>query len=169
VLELQDQSEQAAALVVLQSLYAVAPLERLLRPLRQEQQLQAAILADKWQVPDVSSAAVRALLSTGLSRAFLIQFVQLPAVPNFLLPLLGPVARACIRDNGAGMTEDAKRLLLSVLGNLEEVLGDAALRGALLALPPNVVKLLLSCDDLKVGVAGISHRHGHAVTAQTTP
>jgi hypothetical protein len=58
VLELQDQSEEAAALTVLQSLYGTAPLEQLLAQLRQEQLLQAAVLADKWQVPDVSTAAV---------------------------------------------------------------------------------------------------------------
>jgi hypothetical protein len=128
------------------------------------------MLADKWQVPDVTTAAVRALLSNGLSRALLIQFVQLPAVPTFLLPLLGPVLRACIRDSGAGagMTEDAKRLLLSVLGDLEEVLGDAALRGALLALPPSVVKLLLSSDDLKVSVAGRQPCIRPAMAAQIT-
>jgi hypothetical protein len=83
------------------------------------------------------------------------QFVQLPAVPTFLLPLLGPVTRACIRDDGAGagMTEDARQLLLSVLGDLEEVLGNAALREALLALRPRAMRLLLSCSDLKVCVA----------------
>jgi hypothetical protein len=48
-----------------------------------------------------------------------------------------------------GMTEGAKRLLLSVLGDLEEVMGDAALREALLALWPHAMRLLLSCSDLK--------------------
>ena len=156
MLELQDASEEAAALAVLQSLYAVAPLGQLLAKLPQEQRLQAAMLADKWQVPDVSRAAVRAIPAHALTKKLLQDFVQLPAVPNFLLPLLGPVASTCISASGAGtgMTEDAKQLLLSVLGDLEAVLGDAALREALLALPPRVMKLLLSCDDLKVRVAG---------------
>jgi hypothetical protein len=47
-LELQDASEQQAALAVLQSLYAVKPLHTLLSELSQEQQLQAAVLADKY-------------------------------------------------------------------------------------------------------------------------
>jgi hypothetical protein len=151
-LELQDASEEAAALTVLQSLYAVAPLQKLLAPLRQEQLLQAAVLADKWQVPDVSTAAVRALQAKDLSPDVLQQFLQLPAVPAFLLPLLGPVSSACMGDEGpgAGMAEGAKRLLLSVLGDLEEVMGDAALKKALLALPLPAMELLLSSDDLKV-------------------
>jgi hypothetical protein len=76
-------------------------------------------------------------------------------VPTFLLPLLGPVAEAVISDDaaGTGMT-DAKRLLLSVLGDLEAVLGDAVLRKALLTLSPQTLLLLLSYDDLKVCVAG---------------
>jgi hypothetical protein len=140
-------------------MYAVEPLGQLLAKLRQEQLLQAAMLADKWQVPDVSTAAVRALQDDTLSRELLQQFVQLPAVPTFLLPMLGAVLRACIRDSGAGagMTEDAKRLLLSVLGDLEEVLGDAALREALLALPLRAMKLLLSCDGLMVRIVGIRY------------
>jgi hypothetical protein len=47
-LTLQDASEQEAALAVLQSLCAVKPLPELLSELSQEQQLQAAVLADKW-------------------------------------------------------------------------------------------------------------------------
>jgi hypothetical protein len=46
-LQLQDASELQAALAVLQSLYAVKPLPELLSELSQEQQLQAAVLADK--------------------------------------------------------------------------------------------------------------------------
>ena len=60
-LELQAASELSAALAVLQSLYAASPLQELLSKLSQEQQLQATILADKWQVPDVGAAAVDAL------------------------------------------------------------------------------------------------------------
>jgi hypothetical protein len=156
VLELQDASEEAAALTVLQSLYAVEPLGQLLAKLRQEQLLQAAMLADKWQVPDVATAAVSAVPGDRLSREVLQQFVQLPALPTFLLLLLGPVSKACFRNSGAGagMAKDAKRLLLSVLGDWEAVLGDAALRTALLALPPATFRRLLSYDDLKVCVAG---------------
>jgi hypothetical protein len=168
-LELQDASEEAAALAVLQSMYAVAPLQQLLAPLGHDQLLQAAVLADKWQVPDVSTRALRVLQENFPPSTELIhKFLQLPAVPTFLLPLFGSVMRACIGNKGkgaiesvAGMAEGAKRLLLSVLGDMEEVMGDAALKRALLALPLHAVELLLSSDDLKVclllGVNYASH------------
>jgi hypothetical protein len=168
VLELQDVSEEAAALVVLQSLYAVAPLHKLLTSLHQEQLLQAAVLADKWQLSDVSTAAVLMLQASTLSRKLLQHFVQLPAVPTLLLPLLDPVVSACMRDKGPGkgMAGDAKRLLLSVLGDLEGVMGDAAHREALFTLPLHAMELLLSSDDLKARAAG-NHYHRHQFEVHT--
>lgn len=166
MLELNDASEQAAALAVLQSMYAAAPLQELLSQLSQEQQLQAAMLADKWQVPDVAAAAVGALSRGGLSEAVLQQFLQLPAVPTFLLPLLSPVLSACMGDSGtgAGMAEGAKRCLLSVLGHLEEVMGDAELKKALHALQLPAIKLLLLSDELTGGGSGGSG--GGVITRQ---
>jgi hypothetical protein len=50
-------------MAVLAALYAVKPLPELLSELPQEQQLQAALLADMWQIPKVSTAAVQLLLN----------------------------------------------------------------------------------------------------------
>jgi hypothetical protein len=41
-------------------MYLVSPLPELLLELSSEQQLQAAVLADQWQVPNVSTAATSA-------------------------------------------------------------------------------------------------------------
>ena len=135
-LELQNASEQQAALAVLQSLYAVKPLAELLSELSQEQQLQAAVLADKWQVPHVSSAAahlLEAALETGDGLADAVQqrLLQDPALPDCLQPLL-------------------RSLLLFLLGDLEAALADARLRVQLLALSLPAMELLLSCDEIKV-------------------
>jgi hypothetical protein len=62
VLESQEVSEQTSAMAVLSSLYLTKPLPELLSELTQEQQLQAALLADKWQVPNVSTAATQLLV-----------------------------------------------------------------------------------------------------------
>jgi hypothetical protein len=135
-LELQDASQQQAALAVLQSLYVVKPLPELLSDLSQEQQLQAAVLADMWQVPYVSCAAARLLadaLNTadGLADAVQQRILQGPPLPDCLQPLL-------------------KCVLLSSLGDLEAVWADAGLREQLLGLPLPAMELLLSNDELKV-------------------
>ena len=135
-LELHDASEQEAALAVLQSLYAVKPLPELLSELSQEQQLQAAVLADKWQVPHVSSAAAQLLAAAASTPGALEEVVQkrvlsAAALPDCLQPLL-------------------KSVLLSLFGDLEAVWADAELQKQLLNLPLPAMELLLSCDDLKV-------------------
>jgi hypothetical protein len=104
--------------------------------LSQEQQLQAAVLADMWQVPDVSTAVVQAFTvqatsSSGLSEAARQQLLRMPAHPECLQPLL-------------------KHVLLAMLGDLEAVWADAALQEVLLKLPLHVMELLLSLDDLTV-------------------
>ena len=135
-LELQDASEQEAALAVLQSLYAVKPLPELLSELSQEQQLQAAVLADKWQVPHVSNAAAQLLTDAAKTPSTLTETVQqrvlgAEALPGCLQPLL-------------------KSVLLSLLGDLEAVWADAGLQEQLLRLSLPAIELLLSCDELKV-------------------
>ena len=135
-LELQGTSELEAALAVLQSLYAVKPLPELLAELSQEQQLQAAVLADKWQVPHVSSAAAELLVDAAKTEGALVGAVQQrvlrdAALPECLQPLL-------------------KSVLLSLLGDLEAVWADRSLRDTLLGLPLHAMVLLLSCDELKV-------------------
>ena len=134
-LELQDASELAAALAVLQSLYEVKPLPELLSELSQEQQLQAAVLADMWQVPHVSSAAARLLADAlktadGLADAVQQRILQGP-LPVCLEPLL-------------------KRVLLSRFGDLEAVWADAGLKQHLLGLSLEAMQELLSSNELKV-------------------
>jgi hypothetical protein len=141
VLELQDSSEQVAALAVLSSLYLTKPLPELLSELTQEQQLQAALLADKWQVPNVSTAATRLLVDalnaeSGLSESVQQQVMGAAALPDCLQPLL-------------------RRVLLSVLGDLEAAWADAGLQEQLLGLSAPAMELLLSCDELKVSAAAL--------------
>ena len=135
-LELHDASDQQAALAVLQSLYAVKPLPELLSELSHEQQLQAAVLADKWQVPDVSSAAAQMLIAAANTPGALAEEVQhsvlaAAALPDCLQPL-------------------QQRVLLSMLEDLEAVWADSILRDKLLGLPLHAMELLLSCNELKV-------------------
>ena len=137
-LELQDTSEQEAALAVLQSLYAVKPLPELLAELSQEQQLQAAVLADKWAVPHISSAAAQLLVNAvkadgGLATAVQQRVLQDSVLPECLQPVL-------------------KSVLLALLGDLEAVWADHRLQDTLLGLPLHAMELLLSCDELKVSV-----------------
>jgi hypothetical protein len=141
-LDLQDASEQEAALAVLQSLYAVKPLTELLSELFQEQQLQAAVLADKWQVPHVSTAVAQLLVEAAKTEGALAAAVQQrvlrdAALPECLQPLL-------------------KSVLLSLLGDLEAVWADCSLRDTLLGLPLHAMELLLSCDELKVRYCFVS-------------
>jgi hypothetical protein len=135
-LELQDSSEQEAALAVLQSLYAVKPLPELLSDLTQEHQLQAAVLADKWQVPHVSSAAAQLLAAAANTPGALTDAVQqrvlsADALPDCLQPLL-------------------KNVLLSMFGDLEAVWADAQLLQQLWNVSLPAMELLLSCNELKV-------------------
>jgi hypothetical protein len=135
-LELQDASEQEAALAVLQSLYAVKPLPELLSELSQEQQLQAAVLADKWQVDHVSSAAAQLLADAASTPGALAEVVKqrvlsAEALPDCLQPLL-------------------KSVLLPLLGDLEAAWADAELKEQLLGLSLPAMELLLSCNELKV-------------------
>jgi len=153
---LQDESQQAAALAVLAALYAIKPLPDLLSPLSQEQQLQAAVLADMWQIPQVSTAVVQVLSEaagqegSGLSAPALSIFLNQHVWPACLLPLLPCVAAACVQRRNQQCEEGLTRVLLSVLGDLEEVWADDTLQATLLALPLAAMNLLLSSNKLKV-------------------
>jgi hypothetical protein len=152
-LELQDDSELAAALAVLQSLYEVKPLPELLSELSQEQQVQAAVLADMWQVPHVSSAAAQLLkdainTADGLEEAVQQRIVQGP-LPECLQPLL-------------------KAVLLSLFGDLEAVWADAGLKERLLGLSLHAMALLLSCNELKVRPDSIARSCTVTPATQTT-
>lgn len=167
VLSLQQAEHEPAAMAVLAALYGVKPLPELLADLPQEQQLQAAVLADMWEIPTVSSAAVRMLLaaaqqdssssssggSSGLGVPVVQHFLALEAYPSCLLPLLSCMITAAMGPSAEAEQQEAriKRTMLSVLGNLEEVWRDAVLKYTLLALPLPIMALLLSFDELKVG------------------
>jgi hypothetical protein len=135
-LELQDASDQQAALAVLQSLYAVKPLPELLSELSHEQQLQAAVLADMWQVPHVSSTAAQLLADATNTADGLADGVQQRILHGSPLP-------ECLQSL-------LKCVLLSALGDIEAAWADAGLRDQLLGLPLPAIELLLSCDELKV-------------------
>ena len=136
VLTLQDASEQPAAMAVLAVMFGAKTMPDLLSELSQEQQLQAAMLADMWQLPAISTKVAEALTSTHTSQGKLPgtvtrQLLQLQAVPDCLRPLL-------------------QQLLLSELGNLEQCWAKPDLKQMLLQLPLSSMELLLSCDELKV-------------------
>jgi hypothetical protein len=136
VLELQDEADWEPALAVLSSMYAVKPLPELLSELKQEQQLQAALLADMWQVPDVSTAAIQLLLDAmtsdgGLSDGVKLRLMTDPALPDCLQQLMRPV-------------------LLSTLGDLEAVWADAGLWEHLLELSLPAMEMLLLSDEIEV-------------------
>ena len=78
-------------MAVLAGLYQVKPWCKLLDDLTPQQQVQAAVLADMWQLPAASQAAVELLQAATESEAMpsvvLEQLLKLDAVPQFLLPV----------------------------------------------------------------------------------
>jgi hypothetical protein len=80
----------------------------------------------------------------------LCRFIQLCPKPNFLLPLFQSVVEGAAGRTDQQFQPTIKRVLLSVLGDLEAVWADSALRDTLLALPLPAMAALLSCNDLKV-------------------
>jgi hypothetical protein len=156
VLTLQDAAQEPAAVAVLAALYSVKPIPELLSKLPQEQQLHAALLADMWQIADVSTTAVKLLVDAatadqGLSEAAYEQYLQLAAPPAGLLPLFEVLVGLLAQQTDQRSAATLKRMLLSVLGDLEEVWADTALQETLLRLPLTAVVKLLGCDELKVG------------------
>jgi hypothetical protein len=154
VLTLQDPEQLPAAMAVLASMYLTKPLPELLSELTLTQQLQAALLADMWQAPNVSTAAVNSLSTAAKKPGAVLpmpaveMLLGLPTWPDFVLPLLPHVANACLE--GAGLRERLKPLLLSVLGDLEAVWADAGVQAALLELSLPVMEELLSFTELRV-------------------
>lgn len=157
ILTLQDQDEQPAALAVLGSLYHIKRMPELLSELTQVQQLQAAVLADMWEVPDVSAEVVRLLLAaadsaTGLTEHLALYYAQMPAVPSCLLPLLQQVVAVCLRSSKADVKSAGECALLLALGDFGAVWADAAVLKVLLGLPLAMMELLLGSDQLKVSM-----------------
>jgi hypothetical protein len=119
-------------------MYIVKPWPELLGELKPQQQVHAAVLADMWQLPVATEAAVAVLKtsadsSTEKGQAVLEGLVSLKAVPDFLMLLF-------------------EKPVLSKYGNLEAVWGPAgaSLQESLLRLPLPAIEMLLASDKLKV-------------------
>lgn len=157
---LQDASQLPTALALLQALYNVKSIPDIMAELASEDQLQAAVLADMLDLPIMCAAAVQQLQDNYnspnklLPAAVVDSFLEFEALPTCLVLLLPHVAAAVL--SAANQQSQLLRLLLSVLGDLEEVWEDAALQEALLGLPCQALVLLLSCNALKV----MSHHSG---------
>ena len=147
---------------MLKGLYQVEPWPRLLADLTPQQQVQAAVLADMWQLEAASEAAVALLQEPAGSNermsAVLEQLLSMAAVPDCLIPLFeqsrqGLLSKylyaAAVPANVHPLFEQA---LLSKYGDLEAVWSPdaASLQESLLTLPLRVMELLLASDRLKV-------------------
>jgi hypothetical protein len=137
IVPLPDVSYETAAQAVLAGMYQVEPWSKLLADLTPQQQVQAAVLADMWQLPAATEAAVGLLQSAAVDTDKLSgvqeQLLSLAAVPDCLLPLF-------------------EQALLSKYGDLEAVWDPAndALQKSLLRLPLHAMRLLLASDKLQV-------------------
>jgi hypothetical protein len=124
-------------MAVLAGLYQVEPWSKLLDDLTPQQQVQAAVLADMWELTAASEAAVGVLqaanVDTNILSAVLEQLLSMAAFPDCLHPVF-------------------ERVLLSQYGDLEAVWDSQALQDSLLALPLHAMELLLASDKLKVGI-----------------
>jgi hypothetical protein len=154
VLTLQHEDEQEAAMAVLASMYKVKPLPELLSELTQVQQLQAAVLADVWGLPEVSTEAVRLLLAAadkgaGLSYELVMHYAQMQAVPSCLVRLPPKIVAVCLDSSTehtlSNFRSAAQQAVLTFLGDLNAVSADAALLQQLLVLPHR------ECHSLMVG------------------
>jgi hypothetical protein len=158
---LPDASYEPAALAVLAGLYLVEPWSHLLANLTPQQQVQAAVLADMWQLSAASQAALSVLQSdnsTDSLSAMLEQMLTIEAVPDCLLPVFEHSWQALLSkyDSLAAVPQSMQQLLAQALlskhGDLEAVWaqGGAALQASLLDLPLHAMELLLASDKLKV-------------------
>ena len=152
-------------MAVLKGLYQVEPWPKLLADLTPQQQVQAAVLADMWQLTAASDAAVALLQKAANSgdssqhaSAALEQLLSMAAVPDSLMPVFGQsrqallnkyLYEAAVPDSIRPLFEQA---LLSKYGDLEAVWepGATSLQESLLALPLHAMELLLASDKLKV-------------------
>jgi hypothetical protein len=151
---------------VLAALYIVKPWSKLLADLTPQQQVQAAVLADMWQLPDVSAAAVEALKTaiccTDNLAAILNQLLRTVPLPDCLLPVFEHSWHVLLHDairSDLDFSEVPKcilslleRVLLGIYGDLEAVWGPAGgtLQESLMRLPLHAMEMLLASDKLKV-------------------
>jgi hypothetical protein len=150
-------------MAVLAGLYLVQPWPTLLADLTPQQQVHAAVLADMWQLPAASDAAVAVLQAPTNSdhtlSAVLDQLLSMTAVPDCLVAVLEYSWKALLSKYRilaavpASVLPVIERVLLSKYGDLEAVWtpGGASLQESMLALPLYAMELLLASDKLKVG------------------
>jgi hypothetical protein len=144
---LPDASYEPAAMAVLAGLYLIKPWSSLLADLTPQQQVQAAVLADMWQLPTASEAAVGLLQAATddverLSE-LLEELLSLPAMPDCLLSVFEHCWHALLymyKDLTAvpdWLLPLFERIVLDKYGDLEAVWGPegAYLQESLLALP----------------------------------
>jgi hypothetical protein len=119
------------------------------------------LVGDIWQIPWVTTAAVQLLVQmakadAGLTAAAYVGSFSCAPSPTSCCRCFSRWWRVqqgahCGRPAvSAQFQPTIKRVLLSVLGDLEAVWADSALRDTLLALPLPAMAALLSCNDLKV-------------------
>jgi hypothetical protein len=171
---LPDASYEPAAMAVLSGLYLLKPWPELLAELTPQQQVQAAVVADVWQLPTAIDAAVgvmkTATNSTESLSGVLEQLFYLDAVPDCLLQTFEHCWQALLSKYSSlsavpkGMLPVLEQIMLSKYGDLEAVWAPsgASLQKALLELPLYAMELLLASDKLKV--RGYPHRGGPHVT-----
>jgi hypothetical protein len=150
---LPDASYEPAATAILAGLYQIWPWSRLIADLNPQQQVQAAVLADMWQLPVARGPAAKLLEvaadSADKAAAVLESLISMAVLPDCLLPVF-------------------EKALLCKHGDLEAVWAPtaAALQESLLALPLHAMELLLASSKLKVGGFAWSYSNGVFVVPQ---
>jgi hypothetical protein len=161
---LPDASYEPAAMALLQGLYQVEPWSKLLDDLTPQQQVQAAVLADMWDLTAATEAALGVLQTVTVAdnvyclSAVLEQLLSMEAVPDCLMPLFDSCWKALLGmySTLAAVPDSVlpvfENMLLSKYGNLEAVWGPAGavLQKSLLRLPLYAMELLLASDRLQV-------------------
>jgi hypothetical protein len=155
---------------VLAGLYLVKPWQQLLADLTPQQQVQAAVLADMWQLPAANRAAVDILQSPAASTdslsAVLQQLLSLQVLPDSLSPVFEHCWQALLSKYNTlsavpqSMRPLLQQILLTKYGDLEAVWapGGGSLQVSLMALPLYAMELLLASDKLKVSNRGCPER-----------
>eukprot|EP00775_Hariotina_reticulata_P004596 gene4596-4850_t len=114
--------------------------------------LHLALLAEEFGLPDITSSAVESLENCKFDADLIAAFWSLPAWPDVLLPLMPSLVKRKMNSQDGDPQEAVQRLVVHVLGDLEEVwtAADDAKRRLLLHLPMAALKLLLESKQLKV-------------------
>lgn len=162
-LDLPDATFGPAAIAVLQGMYQAQPWPKLLADLTPQQQVHAAILADRWGVAAALSEAVGFLTAAADSAdevrmGAMLEGLFTVVVPDSLEPVLDHAWQALVDKFGSmpAVPDSVLRVfetgLLRKYGDLEAVWSpdNGELQRSLLSLPLTTMELFLSLDELKV-------------------